>query len=322
VVPVRRSATGKQEHGEGHGPERVRAAPHDADEDVARRPIENESEGQIGEDEGAEDGEHRIDDLLAPPQYLHADRGGRAADQTEEQGVRPAEHALPAHEDREDHRGDEADACVEQNRQRHGRERDRHELGTHGSQVTEHRSARQHHREHQRQQQQRPIRAVELGPEQHDRDREDREYERVVEHRAEHAPDGALAAGASFHLDLQRPKLVMLLAAHDLVLADDLLPFAHLIPPFADRRAQLLAPAIRRGPVGDDRRSKDSAQQLVVETVADRGAGIGVESARARNEGRKRRDAVDEDVALLIVAADDRLAAHIIHRAARCHAFR
>src|SRR5687767_11329901 len=73
----------QQEHGEGDGAKSVGAAPHDADKDVTRWPIENETERKIGEHKCTEDRQHRVDDLLAAPQHLYTDRGRRPSNEPE-----------------------------------------------------------------------------------------------------------------------------------------------------------------------------------------------------------------------------------------------
>src|SRR5688500_9745092 len=100
--------------------------------------------------------------------------------------------------------------------------------------MPEHRCRHQYDREQQREQHERTIGAIELRAEEHDRDAEDRQDERVVEYRAERPADRPLPSRSTLHFGLKRAELVVLLPADHLVLADDLLAFTSLVSPFAD----------------------------------------------------------------------------------------
>ena len=105
----------------------------------------------------------------------HRERGGRPADQVEEQRVRPAELALSANQHGEHHRRDHPDARVEQHAHDDRGECDRDELGMHAlRQVRDQRRRDDHDQEDDREQQHGADRRVELRPEQQQRQPEDR----------------------------------------------------------------------------------------------------------------------------------------------------
>ena len=130
----------------------------------------------------------------------------------------------------------------------HRRERDRHELRMHRPRMRADRAADASTSANDDREQQQPAQVrVELRPEDAAIvDAEEREHERVEQRSPPMTRrDAALRRRALLHRVVQRAQLVVLLAPHDLVRADDLLAGAHSYCRVGTDCAQLLAPRAR-----------------------------------------------------------------------------
>jgi hypothetical protein len=132
-LEVRVDAGGLLGHGEQRHRERDRpaalATPASALAATARHPQPSASpNAERRERVPRRDRQRGLVQLRAPAERADAHRGGRAADEKDEQRVRSAERPLGGHEHREHERRDQRHARVEQDAQDHRRERHGHVL--------------------------------------------------------------------------------------------------------------------------------------------------------------------------------------------------
>lgn len=119
------------------------------------------------------------------------------------------------------------------------------------------------------------------------------------------------------HGVVERTQLVVLLAAHDFVRADDLLPDAHLVLRRRHRSSHVVTPQLSRGSIRNNRRMKEPTEQAKVDLIADDRRGIGMDEPRATDQHRERQYAVRRDAPFVLPILEDDVAPDVVERTAR-----
>ena len=251
----------QQQHGKQHAGERIQNAEACGHTDLPGRKVERQPDRRGGREIGAADRENPLIRLIASSNLAHRERRDRAADEIDEQRVRAAIDALASDECREHHRGDDADPPVEQRAENDGGERDGHELRMHRPKLRHERAADDHERGDRGDGSEPSNVDVDLRPELHERQPEQRDEQEVEDDRSERSPRTALVVAILVDRVVQRAQFLVLLAAHDFVRANDLLPREHVVLGVGDRPAHLLATELRRGVIRHDRRMEERRDQ-------------------------------------------------------------